>query len=184
MNVRSAGNLIAPEQVGSLVVVEERKYDNGESKLKLPARVAFGAGIGEPRKWQAGAEVTYQASKDQSNRFDVSSNVGFENAIKYSIGGYYIPNYNSFSSYLSRVVYRAGARYENTGLVISSQSIYDAAGTFGLGFPITGTFSNINFGFEYGKRGTKAYGLVEENYFNVSVGLSFNDRWFVKRRYD
>jgi len=54
----------------------------------------------------------------------------------------------------------------------------------GLGFPVSGTFSNINVGLEMGKKGTKYYGLVEENYFNISVGLSFSERWFIKRKYD
>ena len=53
-----------------------------------------------------------------------------------------------------------------------------------MGFPIGGNFSNINLGIEYGKRGTTASGLVQENYLNVSVGLSFSDRWFVKRKID
>ena len=35
-----------------------------------------------------------------------------------------------------------------------------------------------------GKRGTTYYNLVEENYFNLSVGLSLSDRWFVKRKID
>ena len=38
-------------------------------------------------------------------------------------GGYYIPDYNSFTSYAKRIVYRAGLRYEKTGLVIQNQEI-------------------------------------------------------------
>lgn len=172
-------------QLGGLLVVDQDTifYDQ-KRDLKLPSRVSFGAGIGEPRKWQAGAEVTFQGAKDQKNRFDDINNGRFENAIKYSIGGYYIPNYNSFSNYWSRIVLRAGARYENTGLILKNKSVYDAAGSLGFGFPITGSLSNINVALEYGKRGTKAYGLVAENYFNLGIGFSFNDRWFVKRRYD
>jgi hypothetical protein len=29
-----------------------------------------------------------------------------------SLGGYFIPNYNSFTSYAKRIVYRAGLKYE------------------------------------------------------------------------
>jgi hypothetical protein len=50
--------------------------------------------------------------------------------------------------------------------------------------PLGGTFSNINIGLEIGKRGTKYYNLVEENYINISVGLSLSDKWFVKRKFD
>ena len=56
--------------------------------------------------------------------------------------------------------------------------------TLGIGMPITGSFSNINFGFEIGKKGTTTSGLVQENYANLSVGMSLNDKWFVKRKFN
>ena len=62
--------------------------------------------------------------------------------------------------------------------------IPDFAANIGLGMPLGGTFTNINIGLEIGKRGTKYYNLVEENYINLSVGLSLSDKWFVKRKFD
>jgi len=90
----------------------------------------------------------------------------------------------NFTNYLSKITYRGGFRYENTGLVINNVSILDRAVTFGLGLPLNGTFSNINIGFEYGKRGTTNAGLIEENYSNISFGFSFNDKWFQRRQYN
>jgi hypothetical protein len=69
-------------------------------------------------------------------------------------------------------------------MVIQNKSIEDFAVNFGLGLPMSGTFSNLNVGFEVGKRGTKYYNLIEENYINLSIGLSFSDRWFVKRKFN
>ena len=40
--------------------------------------------------------------------------------------------------------------------------------------------SNLNIGFEIGKRGQTAKGLVQENYVNFRLGLSLNDKWFKK----
>ena len=91
---------------------------------------------------------------------------------------------NSFTNYFSKVVYRGGFRYENTGLVLNNEAIKDYALTLGLGLPLGGTFSNINIGLEFGKRGTTNAGLVQENYTNLSIGLSFNDKWFKKAKYD
>ena len=42
--------------------------------------------------------------------------------------------------------------------------------------------SNLNLGFELGKRGTTDANLIEESYFKVNVGLSLNDRWFQQRK--
>ena len=109
-------------------------------------------------------------------------NTSYKNSQKYIIGGYYIPKYDSFNSYLSRVVYRAGFRYDTNGLVINNQTINDYGMNFGLGLPLG--VSKIDVGFEFGKRGTISSGLIQENYFNLSIGLSLSDKWFRKTLID
>lgn len=167
-----------------VVVGDALDISVANTKLKLPSKFTFGVGIGETKKWIVGSELVFQNSSNFGNRFNDINNVKYENATRFTLGGYYIPNYKSFSNYFNRVTYRGGFRYENTGLIIDNQSINDAALTLGLGMPLRGTFSNINIGFEYGNRGTTNSGLVKENYMNFSVGLSFNDRWFQKRKFD
>lgn len=169
---------------GEVSVIETNDIAISDTKIKLPSKIAFGSGFGEVKKWLVGGEITLLQNSVLSNRFTDIKGATFENTVRYSVGGFFIPNYNSYSNYLKRVVYRGGFRYENTGLVIQNKSINDVAGTFGMGLPLSGTFSNINIGLEIGKRGTKYYNLVQENYFNISVGLSLSDRWFVKRKYD
>ena len=155
-----------------------------DKDVKLPSKFTFGSGIGEDRKWFAGAEYTFQGSNKLSNRFDDITSAGFENSYRISLGGFYIPNFMSFNSYLSRITYRAGLKYEKTGLVVNNESIDDMGLSLGLGLPIGGNFSNLNLGVEFGKRGTTNADLIQENYISLFVGLSFNDRWFVKRKYD
>ncbi len=75
-------------------------------------------------------------------------------------------------------------KYEKIGLVINNESINDVGMTLGAGFPITGSFSNVNLGIEFGKRGTTSAGLIQENYFNFSSSFSFNDKWFVKSKFN
>lgn len=169
---------------GAVSVIETNDIAISDTKIKLPSKIAFGSGFGEVKKWLVGGEITLLQNSVLSNRFTDIQGATFENTVRYSVGGFFIPNYNSYSNYLKRIVYRGGFRYENTGLVIQNKSINDVAGTFGMGLPLSGTFSNINIGLEIGKRGTKYYNLVQENYFNISVGLSLSDRWFVKRKYD
>ena len=152
--------------------------------FNLPSRLSIGSGFGVVRKWLVGAEVTLQSSSDLKNRFDDIKGVVFENSTRYSVGGYFIPNYGSYNSFFKRVTYRGGLRYENTGMVIQNKAIEDFAVNLGLGLPLNGTFSNLNIGFELGKRGTVYNNLIEENYFNLSIGLSFSDKWFVKRKYN
>lgn len=170
-------NHLIVEEVDKIVVDED---------VTLPSKFTFGTGIGEARKWFAGAEYSFQGSNKLTNRFDDVTSAGFENSYRVSVGGYYIPNYMAFNSYFSRITYRAGVRYENTGLVVAGETINDMGLNFGLGLPLGGNIgsSNLNVGLEMGKRGTTKAGLVQENYASVFVSLSFSDRWFVKRKYD
>lgn len=164
--------------------VETQNIGVADTKIKLPSKLSFGSGFGQVKKWLVGGEITFIQNSVMSNRFTDINGATFENSVRYSLGGFFIPNYNSYSSYYKRIVYRGGLRYENTGLVIQDKSITDFAANIGLGMPLGGTFTNINIGLEIGRRGTKYYNLVEENYINLSVGLSLSDKWFVKRKFD
>lgn len=156
-----------------------------ETNLTLPSRTSVGAGIGQPYKWFIGAEYTFLNSSQYSNPiFNMNSNASFEDSSTFALGGFFVPRYTSFNNYFKRVTYRAGFRYGNIGLKINDQSIDEFGMSFGVGLPVGTMFSNINLGFEYGQRGTTNQNLVKESFFKLQIGLSFNDRWFVKRKYN
>lgn len=177
-------NTVTIYDEGSYAVVDTRPMLLENRDLTMGSKFKAGLGVSQLNKWMIGAEVTMTDSESQSNRFDGFSNATFEKGIRYNVGGYFVPKYNSYKSYFDRVTYRAGFVYEKTGLVMSGKSIMDVTGSIGFGLPIGSSISNINVGFEYGKKGTISHGLVEDNYFGISIGASLNDRWFVKRKYD
>ena len=167
-----------------LATVDALEDSKTEASITMPSKISLSAGIGEARKWLVGGKISYGKTSGQANNYNDKANVGYGRYGSVSLGGYYIPDYNSFSTYTKRIVYRAGIKYEKTGLVINSESINDRGVTFGLGFPITGSFSNVNFGFELGKKGTTKANLIQENYANFSVSFSLNDKWFEKRKFN
>ena len=168
---------------GAEILVQPSDIDVANTTITLPSKLAVGFGIGQNKKWMLGTEITFQKSSNMGNRFNDINNVNYENATRYSFGGFYIPNYNSFSKYYEKIIYRAGIRYENTGLIINNTSIKDYGVTAGVGLPLIGVFSNVNIGVEYGQRGTTSANLVQENYTNITIGFSLNDKWFQKRRF-
>ena len=97
-----------------------------ETDLVLPSKFSIGAGIGEPRKWFVGAETTFLKTSNFSNEL-FSNDTSYEDAYSFSLGGFYIPQYNSFSRYWKRMVYRAGVRAENTGLNIITNQLKSLA---------------------------------------------------------
>ncbi|NDI97800.1 hypothetical protein GWA97_01745 [Flavobacterium sp. LaA7.5] len=166
------------------LIVDEIDVLVSSNDVKLPSKFTIGSGLGIKTKWFAGLEYTFQESNELGNRFDDITAAGFETAHKISLGGYYTPKYRSFNSYFSRITYRAGLRYEKTGLVINDESINDYGLSLGMGLPLNYSASSLNLGVEWGQRGTTNANLIQENYVNFYVSLSLNDRWFVKRKYD
>ncbi len=184
-NVRRVGTFTLTseltENFTNVIVGEETKQ-----KLKLPEELTIGLGYGKPFKWHVAGEFTHRGTSSSGTRSFAPENSSFIDATSMRLGGFYIPNYNSISSYWDRVVYRGGLRYEENGLLVNGEEINEFGISFGLGLPIGrgGTFSNANIGLEYGQRGTETNNLIKENFFSLSIGLSFNDQWFQKRRYN
>ncbi|QYJ69404.1 outer membrane protein transport protein [Flavobacterium litorale] len=168
----------------SEIIVDEIDVTVGSDDVTLPSKVTLGSGLGLKSKWFVGAEYTFQESNELGNRFDDVTNASFEASHRVSLGGYYTPKYQSFNSYFSKITYRAGLKYEKTGLVLNNESINDYSISLGMGLPLNYFSSNLNLGLELGQRGTTNANLVQENYINVFVSISLNDRWFVKRKYD
>lgn len=166
-------------------VVDEQDIDVADTQFTFPSQLTLGFGLGEFNKWFLGAEYSNIGSSSYEDSFRFRNDGGeFEDASQVRLGGFYIPDYNSISSYLDRVVYRAGFRYEGTGLIVNNESIKEFGISFGLGLPVGSTFSNANLGIELGRRGTKDSGLIQENFLRISVGLSLNDKWFTKRKFN
>ncbi len=158
--------------------------DLPDSNFDYPASFTVGLGLGEKNKWFVGADLTNEKTIRFANVSPSLTNATFKNATYFRIGGFYVPKYNSISSYWERITYRAGFRLEETGLKISGQDIEEFGISFGVGLPAGRKISNINITTEYGQRGTTNANLVQENFFNVGVSLSVNDLWFIKSKFN
>ncbi len=167
------------------IVAERIDIDIPNTEIDRPSVLKIGSGIGESKKWFAGVEYTYTDFNDFISRnVSTSQNIEYKNGSTLSVGGYYIPKFNSLTNYFNRIVYRAGFRYEETGLHINNESIDEFGMSFGVGLPLNTLFSNVNIGIEYGQRGTTDISLVKEKFYNFSLSLSLNDKWFRKIKYN
>ncbi len=188
-NKRTFASVIISENTGIEYPINEIEVDLlslglEETDLKMPSKMSIGVGIGSVRSWFVGTEYNIiKSSVFSSDLLDIQ-NTYFEDSSILSIGGFYIPDYNSFNKLLQRIVYRSGIYFEKTGLNINNQSIKEFGISFGLGIPVSRLFSNINTVIEIGKRGTTDQNLVKENFINFQLSLSLNDRWFIKRKYN
>jgi len=192
-NKRTFASVIVSETTGIEYPINEIEVDLlplglEETDLKMPSKISIGVGIGSVRNWFIGSEYNIiKSSVFSSDLLDIQngdSNTYFEDSSVLSIGGFYIPDYNSFNKLWQRIVYRSGIYFEKTGLNINNQSIKELGISFGLGIPVSRLFSSMNTVIEIGKRGTTDQNLVKENFINFQLSLSLNDRWFIKRKYN
>jgi len=172
------------EQSGSnQSIISENEIDLENTNFYLPENFRVGAGIGKFQKWMVGVEYQNIGKEEYTNTSFSPDNITYKKANVYRLGGYYIPNYNDITNYFNRITFRAGLRYQETGMKINQEDIDEFGISFGLGLPAGRYMSNINLGVEYGQRGTSSAGLVKEDFFNVFIGVTLNDKWFIQRRY-
>ncbi|WP_298368178.1 hypothetical protein [uncultured Lutibacter sp.] len=162
-----------------------------ESKglIKSPLKSSVGIGVGRENKWFAGVDYSFQEAIELEGSVNANySRIAYDKYSKISIGGFYTPKFTSITSYWERVTYRAGLKFEKTGLKVNGDGvgsdftpIDDFGISFGVGLPVSNQLSNLNLGFEFGKRGKITNGLIQENYMNFRLSFSLNDKWFKKR---
>ncbi len=160
-------------------------YEENVSDITtIPAKIGGGLSLEKDKKWTIALDFkTSNWGQIQSNE----NNVDYKNNYTISSGFEIVPKYDAFNNYFKRIKYKFGVRYSTAYLSINNTDINEYGITFGLGLPIKRTDTSmpgLNLGIEYGNRGVANNGLVQETFVNFNVGLTINDRWFMKRKYN
>jgi hypothetical protein len=185
VNIRTRGSLLTTTYFGDIynfiytrdtIVFEDDK----PGSFVMPIRTGAGFSLGMPNHWLAGFDFTWQ-NWEKYKIYGVSDSL--KNLWTIAVGGQYIPNYRSISSYFQRVTYRFGFHYTKTPLYLKEQQISEFGISFGLTLPIRKTRSTINASMEVGRKGTTVNGLIQENYIRFTLGVNIFENWFVKSKY-
>ncbi|SEH29472.1 hypothetical protein [Chryseobacterium culicis] len=167
---------------GSETIIDQQQI---KSKNLLPFQASVGVGYGSENHWFLSGQVDYKKGEDISyfgKTFD------FQDTYRISAGGWYLPNYNNFRNYFSRVIYRYGAFYERGNLKLEGTSINKFGISAGVMLPFKNSsitrMSGLEIGLEVGKRGTLQNNLINQNFVNLKIGFNFADKWFRKTLYN
>ena len=146
----------------------------------------FGAGINYEwdNRLMAEVDFTYQPW----SKAKISSIEGFEpekldDRWKVSFGLQYMPD--ARGSYFKRVRYRVGTFFNRDYILVGENNVKDYGISFGFGFPTPinrYTKTIVNLGFEFRHRQSSPVKLVTENYFQITLGVNFNELWFWKNK--
>lgn len=152
-----------------------------EGQLILPQTFGAGFVFEKKDKWKFGFDFEVENWSDYRDFGVVDS---LNNSFRISLGGEYIPNKNDVYSYFKRVAYQFGLRYEKSNLTLRNKQISEYGISFGVSLPMKRSRSTFNLAFEIGQRGTIVNNLIKEKYFRFRLGISLQQLWFVKRKYN
>ena len=155
-----------------------------EQKGIVQFPMAYGVGLSYTKKDKLEINADFYRQSWSDVNFFGEKSAFLTDLNKFALGAEWIPDKFSIRSYMSRVAYRAGVRVEGTYLEFEGHQINDFGISFGVGLPIYNSYSTVNVTAEIGKRGTKQYNLMLENYARVNVSVNLYDFWFGKRRID
>ncbi len=164
--------------------------DGARGTVHLPAQFGIGFAVYNSH-WTITAE---HRRRDWSQlRLDVE---GFEqrstlttNGV-YALGAAYRPAGDFGGSFFKRSIYRAGVRWSEDYLVVAGTQLNQVGVSLGMAMPLmsSSSRSRLNFGVEFGERGTTANGLIRDRYADVYIGITITpdlrEQWFRKRRID
>lgn len=122
----------------------------------------------------AGDDISYNASTDQ-----------FLNRTQYRLGAEYVPNPLSHNKYAQTIKYSLGLNYSTPYIKVNgAEGPKEYRVTAGVGLPLqTRRMSGrsvINVSAEWMMRKPSAKNLITENYVLLNIGVTFNERWFMK----
>ncbi len=162
-------------------------YATGEG-LSIPN--TFGAGL----TWRHGTSLLvgadYSLQTWGSCKFPVADNSTSDYVMRsglltdrhhVALGAQWTPDAAS-RKFFSRVNYRIGALYNTPYIKVNGADGPKEYGlTAGFGFPITNGWNNrsvLNISAQWTH--ASATGMITENTFRINIGLTFNERWFMK----
>lgn len=165
-----------PDSDGDLIA------NDVKGNIYIPNRYGFGMTYEKMNKFAIGLEGQFQDFKKYQNFF--GEELDLQAAKKVGLGFQFVPNYLSFDNLLMRGTYRIGIEWMQTPYYLNQTNINDIGMTLGASIPVN-QLSLVNLAFKAGQRGTLDNGLIRENYFSVTLGLSLNDNsWFYKRVFE
>lgn len=132
------------------------------------------------QQWsKAKYSAMYKTEPEQTSDM-VFSGMKFDDRMKVALGAEFVPKIRG--NYVERIAYRFGGYFCNDYLNISGNQVKEYGLTCGLGLKAPQDKTMINVGFEWKHRQASPQRLISENYFNITIGVNFNEVWFWQRK--
>jgi long-subunit fatty acid transport protein len=146
----------------------------------LPASLHGGILASNNETWKVSAEYDFdQWSKFE--KFGTPDSLG--DSWRVAVGGEYQPSSKYFKQYFAIVRYRAGIYFGQDPLQFEGTTFHVKGITGGLGLPVRRSLAVFNVSFDAGERTSSNAQLFNETYLHLYLGVTFNDLWFLKPKF-
>ena len=166
-------------------------YPKGDVlELELPNTYGAGIMFNHNNKLKIGVDYTLQQwSKVSFPEYSTTSGIAdyelkkglFKDRHKVTVGGEYCPQ-EMGHRFLNRIHYRAGVSYATPYLKINGvDGPKEISASLGLSIPIMNSWNSrslLNISAQWVRQDSKQF--ITENSFRINIGLTFNERWFMK----
>ena len=162
--------------------------------LSIPMTIGGGISYTHNKSLTVGADyvmqrwgtVGYPMVNEATGKYELVKGI-YKNRHKMMAGIDWIPNPDPLSrGFLKHVHYRLGASYATPYYKINGQEgPREVSVSAGFGIPLVNAWNNrsvLNVSFQWVNQSAK--NLITENSFRVTIGLTFNERWFAKWKVD
>lgn len=156
-------------------------YPENVGNILLPSSFGFGLILKSKQNWMVGIDYYWQ---NWNNYSYFGENDSLNNSMRISLGTQFTPDNSSLAKYYEKINYRLGINYGKSYVELNNKHLQKFGISFGLGIPLKRSRSTLNFAVEFGKTGTTDKNLIQENYVEISFGVSIYELWFFKKKYD
>lgn len=146
----------------------------------IPMTIGAGLSYTYDQRLTVGLDFTMQkwASVEYMDNPDY-----FTDRMIMALGVEYLPSYTGHN-YLSHIKYRLGGYYSQPYYKVSGSKAKEYGISGGIALPLPRTRSSLNISAQYVRVDGQGVNMLKENYLKINIGLTFNERWFFKRKVD
>lgn len=163
-------------------ILQSDTLDTTVGTANLPGKFTLGASFGRLDKWMVATDLSLLRPDGKFISLGADQ-APVTNGWRVAAGAEITPDSRSLGSYLKRITYRTGISAESGTYLVNGNAVKDFGVNFGFSFPVN-RISSLDVAFRTGRRGDMKLNGIDENYFKIYFGVTFNDQWFIKRRFD
>ncbi len=154
--------------------------ENSSDDFQLPEVYSGGISYQSSKGFMVNVDYAYQ---NWGTDKVPGSSVYYQNSNHIHGGIEYTPQKNYFKSVFNRMKYRVGAFYDQNYFKLNGSDLAKQGFTAGVRIPLRNS-SAINVAYEWSTKGQTGASLMKETYNTFRIGLSFNETWFQKRKFE